>query len=223
MGRIGPIPAPWDARDGLRRTVWGMSRRRRNRGQEAVLITDARQSRIRNYNYRRHTYALLQWSRIPMLLLAAAAFLWWDLAWLAALMTVLSVPMPWIAVVIANAQGEAADKRAPRVYKPGVIREQNRRWEEEQRANARALAERGESDAESPGNLPAVVQPGDPAGGGRGFDPSMVIDMEPGDGEGGGGADGAGSGDAGDSAAGRQNPHGRDDGDATEGPGKDER
>ena len=62
--------------------------RRGRRGSDAVLITDARQSRIRNYNYRRQTYAILQWSRIPMLLLAAAAFLWWDLAWLAAILTV---------------------------------------------------------------------------------------------------------------------------------------
>ena len=107
--------------------------RRGRRGSDPVLITDARQSRIRNYNYRRHTYAVLQWSRIPMLLLAAAAFLWWDLAWLATILTILSVPMPWIAVVIANGVGEPADKRAPRVYKPGVVREQNRRWEEAQK------------------------------------------------------------------------------------------
>src|SRR5699024_7028980 len=126
-------------------TVVAMSSRRTTRrgrrGSDAVLITDARQSRIRNYNYRRQTYAILQWSRIPMLLLAAAAFLWWDLAWLAAILTVVSVPMPWIAVVIANGVGEPADKRSPRVYKPGVVREQNRRWEEAQRERMAQLAD----------------------------------------------------------------------------------
>lgn len=161
--------------------------RRSGRGSDAVLITDARQSRIRNYNYRRHTYAILQWSRIPLLLLAAAAFLWWDLPWLATILTIVSVPMPWIAVVIANGQGEAADKRSPRVYKPGVIREQNRRWEEEQRRKAKELAD-GAAPALGPsspgsGNVPAVIDdPGAPDGVGSGpfggFDPSMVIDMD---------------------------------------------
>lgn len=151
-----------------------------------MLITDARQSRIRNYNYRRHTYAVLQWSRIPLLLLAAAAFLWWDLAWLAAILTVLSVPMPWIAVVIANGVGEPADKRSPRVYKPGVVREQNRRWEEAQRERLARLSDgpshvltAGESVADSRDvNLPAVRGDEVDVGPYGGFGPSMIIDME---------------------------------------------
>ncbi|MDK8767056.1 DUF3099 domain-containing protein [Corynebacterium freneyi] len=166
--------------------------RRGRRSPEAVLITDARQSRIRNYNYRRHTYAVLQWSRIPLLLLAAAAFLWWDLAWLAAILTVLSVPMPWIAVVIANGVGEPADKRSPRVYKPGVVREQNRRWEEAQRERLARLSD-GHSHALTAGgsgaatdsdadprdvNLPAVRGDEVDVGPYGGFDPSMIIDME---------------------------------------------
>ncbi len=166
--------------------------RRGRRGPEAVLITDARQSRIRNYNYRRHTYAVLQWSRIPLLLLAAAAFLWWDLAWLAAILTVLSVPMPWIAVVIANGVGEPADKRSPRVYKPGVVREQNRRWEEAQRERLAQLSD-GPSHALTAGgsgagtdsgadsrdvNLPTVRGDEVDVGPYGGFDPSMIIDME---------------------------------------------
>ena len=160
--------------------------RRGRRSPEAVLITDARQSRIRNYNYRRHTYAVLQWSRIPLLLLAAAAFLWWDLAWLAAILTVLSVPMPWIAVVIANGVGEPADKRSPRVYKPGVVREQNRRWEEAQRERLARLSD-GPSHALNAGgsvadsrdvNLPAVRGDEVDVGPYGGFDPSMIIDME---------------------------------------------
>ena len=158
--------------------------RRSRRGSDPVLITDARQSRIRNYNYRRHTYAVLQWSRIPMLLLAAAAFLWWDLAWLATILTILSVPMPWIAVVIANGVGEPADKRAPRVYKPGVVREQNRRWEEAQKerlaqlcdGSARALGGPSSDPAES--NLPARVGDEADVGPYGGFDPSMIIDMD---------------------------------------------
>lgn len=143
-----------------------------------MLITDARQSRIRNYNHRRHVYATLQWSRIPLLLLAAAAFLWWDLPWLATILTILSVPMPWIAVVIANGAGEPADKRTPRVYKPGVVREQNRRWEEEQRARATMLDDASAQALPTAARpLPAVPDAGSPIGPYAGFDPSMVIDM----------------------------------------------
>ncbi len=148
-----------------------------------MLITDARRSLVRNYNHRRHTYAVLQWSRIPMLLIAAAAFLWWDMTWLATIMTILSVPMPWIAVVIANGHGEPADKRTPRVYKPGVVREANRRWEEEQRARAAALD--GESAPALPTagdeddrNLPATFGGIGAVGPYAGFDPSTVIDMD---------------------------------------------
>ena len=158
--------------------------RRGRRGSDAVLITDARQSRIRNYNYRRQTYAILQWSRIPMLLLAAAAFLWWGLAWLAAIPTLVSVPMPWTAVVIANGVGEPADKRSPRVYKPGVVREQNRRWEEAQRERMAQLAD-GPAHALGPAateqadiNPAAVVADEPDLGAYGGFDPSMIIDMD---------------------------------------------
>lgn len=61
--------------------------------------------------------------------------------WLAAIFMVISVPMPWIAVVIANGVGEPEDKRQPRVYKPAIVREQNRRWEEQQRERALKEAE----------------------------------------------------------------------------------
>lgn len=106
--------------------------RRIKRKRDVALITDASSSRIRNYNYRRHTYAVLQWSRIPLLLACGAVIMWTDLKWLAAILLVVSVPMPWIAVVIANGVGEPEDKRAPRVYKPGVARQEQREWERQQ-------------------------------------------------------------------------------------------
>lgn len=114
------------------------ARGRSNKRQGPALITDARGSRIKNYDHRRHVYAALQWSRIPLLLLAGASIMWWDNKWLAAIFVIASVPMSWIAVVIANGVGEPADKRAPRVYKPAIVREQNRRWEEQQKAAALA-------------------------------------------------------------------------------------
>lgn len=136
---------------------------------EAALITDARTSPLRNYRYRRRTYAALQWSRIPLLLLAGAAFMWWHVEWLAVVLTIASVPMPWIAVVIANGVGEPADKRAPRVYKPGVAREEAARRERERLALARS--------AEDPGGTPNAPMRRD-AEPGRGLgDAPIVIDM----------------------------------------------
>ena len=76
----------------------------------------------------------------PFLGLALVTFLWWDNWIISALLFVISVPMPWIAVMFANAQGEPRDRRAPRVYKPGVVRHMET---ERQLAEARQ-AEAGE-------------------------------------------------------------------------------
>ncbi|WP_448850904.1 DUF3099 domain-containing protein [Corynebacterium sp. 335C] len=165
--------------------------KRRGRG-EAVLITDAGHSRLRNYHRRRRIYAGLQWSRIPLLLVAGAAFMWWDLPWLGIIFTVLSVPMPWIAVVIANESGEKRDKNERRVYKPGVAREQARREREEAEARAAEVAAAkpvgdGPYGGGSHPNLPVLWVPpemrddGDRPGGrpdaGHGAARPVVIDM----------------------------------------------
>ncbi|WP_255549379.1 DUF3099 domain-containing protein [Corynebacterium sp. TAE3-ERU12] len=145
-----------------------MARLRRKNRRDTALITDARTSPQRNYNQRRHTYTLLQLSRIPLLLLAGAAIMWWDLPWLAAVLTVVSVPMPWIAVVIANGVGEPADRRAPRVYKPAAARAEAARW---------AAAQQNQLAGGSLGALPAAEQPLSDADGDADADDSIVIDM----------------------------------------------
>ena len=90
---------------------------------------------------------------------------------------VVSVPMPWIAVVIANGVGEPADKRKPRVYKPGVVREQNRKWEEQQRQRALKEAEmRALSSAASTEDTDAPPQSGNETIS-TSFDDANVIDM----------------------------------------------
>ena len=90
---------------------------------------------------------------------------------------VVSVPMPWIAVVIANGVGEPADKRKPRVYKPGVVREQNRKWEEQQRQRALKEAEmRALGSAASTEDTDAPTQSGNETTSNP-FDDANVIDM----------------------------------------------
>lgn len=76
----------------------------RGRGQAPVLITAAEPSYAEQYAARRRKYAILMSARIPCLALAGVFYQTW---WLALGFLVLSVPLPWMAVLIAN-------DRAPR-------------------------------------------------------------------------------------------------------------
>lgn len=107
-----------------------MSQGRRRKRSEPALITNVGKSAGQYYRYRRRTYQILQWSRIPLLFLAYLFIVVWENFVLGAIVTIVSVPLPWIAVVIANAHGQRHDKRQPKVYKPGVERERRRREEE---------------------------------------------------------------------------------------------
>lgn len=96
---------------------------RRNRNTNVELITDARQSPLENWEHRKRVYAVLQGARIPFLLASGAAYVWWQNWVLAAILFIISVPLPWIAVVIANGVGEPHDSRRKQVYKPQVARD----------------------------------------------------------------------------------------------------
>lgn len=64
-----------------------------------VLITEAAPSYAEQYAQRRRKYAVIMAARFPCLLLALVFYQTW---WLALAFIVLSVPLPWIAVLIAN-------------------------------------------------------------------------------------------------------------------------
>lgn len=64
-----------------------------------VLITEAAPSYTEQFNERRRKYAIIMSARIPCLVLAGVFYQTW---WLALGFVVLSVPLPWIAVLIAN-------------------------------------------------------------------------------------------------------------------------
>lgn len=96
---------------------------RGRRRSDVELITDARQSPLENWRHRKRVYAILQGLRIPFLLASGVAYVWLHNWILAAILFVVSVPLPWIAVVIANGVGEPHDPRRKQVYKPQVARE----------------------------------------------------------------------------------------------------
>lgn len=92
------------------------------RRKNVALITNVTTSPEQNLHKREAQYSWLQGSRIPLLLGSALAW-WLDYTWLAVILFVISVPMPWIAVVVGNAHGEPRDPRAPMVYKPQAQRD----------------------------------------------------------------------------------------------------
>ena len=109
-----------------------MKRRRRN----VELITDARRSPLEDWQRRRRIYAILQGSRIPFFLTAIGVYTLWHNLWVFGILVAISIPLPWIAVVLANAVGEPRDKRQHRVYKPGLAREAHKRAEAQARLQA---------------------------------------------------------------------------------------
>ncbi|AWB84151.1 DUF3099 domain-containing protein [Corynebacterium liangguodongii] len=122
------------------------SRRRRLRRRRGELITDAAVTHEQNLRARERRYVLLQGLRVPFILLSILAAWTFHNWWLAAVLFAVSVPLPWIAVMIGNGQGEKRDPRRRNVYKPAQAREQARRAELERQAR-REIADRGAGGA----------------------------------------------------------------------------
>ena len=66
---------------------------------DPVLITDAARSYEEELRSRKRRYSLMMGMRIPCMVLAAVFY---QTPWLAVTLLVLSIPLPWMAVLIAN-------------------------------------------------------------------------------------------------------------------------
>jgi len=64
-----------------------------------VLITDAAMSYEEELAARKQRYKIMMGLRIPLMILAAVFY---TIPWLAVTLLVLSIPLPWMAVLIAN-------------------------------------------------------------------------------------------------------------------------
>lgn len=82
---------------------------RRTDTAQAVLITDAQQSRIDEHNTRRRRYAITMGVRILCLILAGVFY---ETLWLMFILVGLACVLPWAAVLIAN---DRPPKKAERV------------------------------------------------------------------------------------------------------------
>jgi|SRR4051794_9720142 len=69
------------------------------RASDPVLITDAELSYEESLKVRKQRYKIMMGMRIPLMVLAA---IFYQIPWLAVGLLVLSIPLPWIAVLIAN-------------------------------------------------------------------------------------------------------------------------
>ncbi|MET8997621.1 DUF3099 domain-containing protein [Amycolatopsis sp. NPDC004169] len=82
----------------------------------AVLITAAAPSADQQLDRRRRKYVVMMACRVPFLILAGVtAHIWW----LALLFLAVSVPLPWIAVLIANEAPVRKDENAHRLDRAG--------------------------------------------------------------------------------------------------------
>jgi hypothetical protein len=67
--------------------------------EDPVLITDAAVSYDEELHIRKQRYKIMMGMRIPLMVLAA---FFYQIPWLAVGLLVLSIPLPWIAVLVAN-------------------------------------------------------------------------------------------------------------------------
>jgi hypothetical protein len=88
-----------------------------------ALITEAAPSLEQQHKARVRRYSLLMGMRIPCLVLAAVAYSLWSNALISLLIIGVSIPLPWIAVLIAN-------DRPPR------RKDEPSRWDERRAAKA---------------------------------------------------------------------------------------
>ncbi|GAA0540979.1 hypothetical protein GCM10011581_37690 [Saccharopolyspora subtropica] len=73
-----------------------------HRDDTPVLITEAQPSLDDQQAMRRRRYAIMMASRVPCLVAAAVVFQVWQLWWLSLVILAISIPLPWMAVLIAN-------------------------------------------------------------------------------------------------------------------------
>jgi len=66
---------------------------------DPVLITDAARSYEEELKVRKRRYAVMMGMRVPCMVLAAVFY---QTPWLAVTLLVISIPLPWMAVLIAN-------------------------------------------------------------------------------------------------------------------------
>lgn len=86
----------------MARTSEDLGGRRHDKAADAFLITGAQQSQDEQHRARVRKYLWMMSLRVPALLLASAVYVWTGSPWWAIAVIAVSIPIPWMAVLIAN-------------------------------------------------------------------------------------------------------------------------
>ncbi|MEO7126945.1 MAG: DUF3099 domain-containing protein [Nakamurella sp.] len=78
---------------------------------EVNVITEARRSYDEEFRARKKRYVIMMAMRLPCLIAAAVLY---QTPWLAVLIILISIPLPWMAVLIANDGPARKTRRVPR-------------------------------------------------------------------------------------------------------------
>jgi hypothetical protein len=89
--------------------------RRDGTAQTPVLITAAAPSYAQQHAARRRKYTIMMAMRLPLLV---GALFCYEIPWLALVLIVVSIPLPWMAVLIANDRPPRKSERVNR-FRPG--------------------------------------------------------------------------------------------------------
>ncbi|BBG02877.1 MULTISPECIES: DUF3099 domain-containing protein [Pseudonocardia] len=122
------------------------------RREDPVLITDAQMSYDEELEVRKRRYKWTMGLRIPCMILAGVFY---QIPWLAVTLLAISVPLPWIAVLVAN------DRLPRRVEKPNRYRHEHRAIEERPHPVVEPGGDSPEQDGERRSNQ-AGKQAGEP-------------------------------------------------------------
>lgn len=83
-----------------------------------VLITEAQPSYDDELAARRRRYTLMMSLRIPCLVAAGLTYQFWQLWWLSLIILAVSIPLPWMAVLIANDRPARKREHVNRFHQP---------------------------------------------------------------------------------------------------------
>lgn len=93
------------------------ARKRTDVTDRVTVVTEARPSYADEFRARRKRYVIMMAIRVPCLVLAAILY---QTPWLAVLIILVSIPLPWMAVLIANDGPARKRVKTPR----GVVNDQ---------------------------------------------------------------------------------------------------
>lgn len=125
---------------------------------DPVLITDAQMSYEEELAVRKRRYKWMMGMRIPCMVLAAVFY---QVPWVAVTLLIISVPLPWIAVLIAN------DRLPRKVEKPSRYRPERPELESRPHQVIDSSGPRGTAEDTADGATGGPDASGDPAPGPR--------------------------------------------------------